>query len=201
MSFAKISVKDNIIVSFDFVKKKFGENNYLTFYNNLIILCSQYSNGSICLTKMSDHEKYKKLWRTRRTQSVIETQSMALNALLKAEKCASVLQSEFNARRVFLIGSLADGFFKASSDIDLVVEGLDDHFYFKALCRLHQVAEDFEVDLIPFEDYKYQDEVLQGGILFDETSGKWKNNPADRYYRERPENIILIADEIDNAMS
>jgi predicted nucleotidyltransferase len=131
---------------------------------------------------MSDHEKYKKLWRVRKAQSFVETQTTALKALFKAEKCASILKSEFKARRVFLIGSLADGFFKASSDIDLVVEGLDDHFYFKALCKLHQIAEDFDVDLIPFEDYKYQDEILQGGILFDEASGKWENNPADRYY-------------------
>ena len=79
---------------------------------------------------MSDHDKYKKLWRARRAQTSVETQTAALNALLKAEKCASVLKSEYNVRRVFLIGSLADGFFKASSDIDLVVEGLDDHFHF-----------------------------------------------------------------------
>jgi predicted nucleotidyltransferase len=107
--------------------------------------------------------------------------SIALKAITLAEQCAAILQQDFGAQKVYLFGSLAEGYFRRNSDIDLVVEGLDPRYYYKALCRIYQIVENFDVDLIPFEDYKYKDTVLEQGILFDERTKKWKNHPPNFY--------------------
>ena len=128
---------------------------------------------------MSKYDKYKQAWHARMSQSAVETKQLAQTAEIVAEKCADILLHDFGAQKVFLFGSLAEGYFRKNSDIDLVVEGLEKKKYFKALCKIAQVAKNFDVDLIPFEDYKYKESVLEQGILFDEDRKKWKNRPAD----------------------
>lgn len=79
--------------------------------------------------------------------------------------CANTLVKDYNAAHVFLIGSLAEDCFRINSDIDLIVEGLAPHLYFKALSQISRLAGDFDIDLIPWESYKYKDEVLEKGKL------------------------------------
>lgn len=128
------------------------------------------------------YEKYQKAWQRRTTESILQIKKLAHNAEKVAEKCAIVLHKDFGVRRVYLFGSLAEGYFRKSSDIDLVVEGLDGHYYFKALCKIGQVSKDFNVDLIPFEDYNDKELVLEKGILFDEQKQKWQIHPPDLHY-------------------
>ena len=55
-------------------------------------------------------------------------------AYIAARKCAHILYDKYRVRRVSLIGSLANPeAFHDRSDIDLAVEGLSPHLYFKAL--------------------------------------------------------------------
>jgi len=70
--------------------------------------------------------------------------------------------------KVYLFGSLRDpNTFHEKSDIDLVVEGLPPHLYFKALAELwRQLPPGIELDLIPFEDAdpELRELVLKEGV-------------------------------------
>jgi predicted nucleotidyltransferase len=76
---------------------------------------------------------------------------------------------EFGAKRVYLFGSLAEDLFRGTSDIDLVVEGLATDVYFKALSRISCLSREFQIDLIPLEEYKYKQELCEKGILLYES--------------------------------
>lgn len=70
-----------------------------------------------------------------------------------AYNCAGILKEKYNAKRVFLIGSLVHGFIHEKSDIDLVVEGLAPELYMKALTELWDILPaGVELNLIPYED-------------------------------------------------
>ncbi len=70
-----------------------------------------------------------------------------------AERCAFVLRDKYNAKRAFLIGSLAKGLIHERSDIDIVVEGLAPDLYMKALTELWDILPaGVDLNLIPFED-------------------------------------------------
>ena len=73
-----------------------------------------------------------------------------------AFKCASLLKSEFNVKKVFLIGSLTkDRIIDEKSDIDLAVKGLKDEDYFPALGKLYEMVDKrSEIDLITMESAK-----------------------------------------------
>ncbi|MBM3234813.1 nucleotidyltransferase domain-containing protein [Candidatus Poribacteria bacterium] len=81
---------------------------------------------------------------------------------------------KFNVRRVYLFGSLAEGFFHEDSDIDLAVEGLEPHLYFKALANLHEVSGGFKVDLVPLEVTPYKDIIVKKGERLYEAKGNSK---------------------------
>lgn len=74
-----------------------------------------------------------------------------LKALTK--RSVEVLKNKYNVKRVFLIGSLVNGFIHEKSDIDLVVENLSPDLYIKALTELWDLLPaGVELNLIPFED-------------------------------------------------
>ena len=87
-----------------------------------------------------------------------------------AKECAEILMEKYQARRVFLIGSLVKGYFHDRSDIDLVVEGLRPEVYIKALTDLYdRLPAGVELNLIPFEDaFESLKErtVLEGELLY-----------------------------------
>ncbi len=72
-------------------------------------------------------------------------------AYIAARKCAHILYDKYRVHRVYLIGSLANPEdFHERSDIDLAVEGLPSHLYFKALAELwRELLAGLELDLIP----------------------------------------------------
>ena len=70
-----------------------------------------------------------------------------------AEKCVWILKNKYKVKKVFLIGSLEEGYIHERSDIDLVVEGLSPDLYIKSLTELWDVLPSgLELNLIPFED-------------------------------------------------
>ena len=128
---------------------------------------------------MKKFNRYISAWHQRKEENQNRTIASAEKAQLIAKECAVTLHEDFSVRRVFLFGSLAEGFFKMNSDIDLVVEGLSNRDYFKALCKVHHIADGFDVDILPLEDYPYKNEVFKKGILFDDKRKKWRNYPPD----------------------
>ena len=89
-------------------------------------------------------------------------------ATAAADRCAHLLYEKYGVHRVYLIGSLTDPeAFHDKSDIDLVVEGLPAHLYFKALAELwRELPAGLELDLIPFEDAdsELRKRVLEEGV-------------------------------------
>ena len=71
---------------------------------------------------------------------------------LLAEKATEILKNDFHVKRVFLIGSLAQGYIHERSDIDIVVEGLAPGLYIKALTHIYDIlTPGVELNLIPYE--------------------------------------------------
>lgn len=117
---------------------------------------------------MADISAYIEAWRRRAESSKVADKRRAHKAYKIAQRCAKVLVDKFGARRVYLFGSLAEDVFRRSSDIDLVVEGLDPAIFFKAYAEISRLAGKFNVDLIPFEAYKYRAEIFEKGkLLYD----------------------------------
>jgi len=112
---------------------------------------------------------YIKAWRKRAKSSRDADNRRAQEAYEAARRCAETLVDKFGARRVYLFGSLAEGMFKRASDIDLVVEGLNPVLFFKAYVEISDLAGKFNVDLIPFEAYKYKSEIFEKGKLLYES--------------------------------
>ena len=80
-----------------------------------------------------EYEAYIESWRARVKKRKDREKQLSKMAKERAKECAKFLAEKFNVREVYLFGSLAEGFFHEGSDIDLAVEGLGPHLYFKAL--------------------------------------------------------------------
>ena len=74
-------------------------------------------------------------------------------AIEKARRVAKILKEKYEVRKVILFGSLIwrPDFLWRGTDIDLIVEGLDDDRYFEALAEISGISHPFQVDLVPFE--------------------------------------------------
>jgi uncharacterized protein len=70
-------------------------------------------------------------------------------AWLVAAQAADVLKKQFGAERVVAFGSLVDnGRFRADSDIDLAVYGIEPTLYLKAWHVVDELAPDIDIDLV-----------------------------------------------------
>lgn len=112
---------------------------------------------------MLEMRPYLEAYRRHIREARVSARQRAEQAREAALGCAQKLVEEFGATRVYLFGSLAEGRFRLASDIDLAVEGLAPEKFFKASAAISRFAGDFDVDLIPFETYKYQAEILEKG--------------------------------------
>ena len=93
-------------------------------------------------------------WRRRLSTDKARRNIRAQEAVSAAQECAHLLYENYGVRKVYLFGSLNEPErFHDRSDIDLVVDGLPPHLYFKALAELWRLLPPgMELDLIPFED-------------------------------------------------
>jgi uncharacterized protein len=92
----------------------------------------------------------------------------ARNALKKA---VDILIKKYRVRKIILIGSLVDKTrFGFHSDIDLCVEGLPDKRYFEATGEMLLKADEFDIDIIPFESLTpdKRELVEKGEILYEQ---------------------------------
>jgi len=103
---------------------------------------------------MGKYDSYIEGWRARMAQEHVEQQKRMTEIRKAVDKCADLLARQFGVQRVYLFGSLVEeSLIHARSDIDLAVEGLPSHVYFKALSALWDLLPPgVELDLVPLED-------------------------------------------------
>ena len=99
---------------------------------------------------LNDYSKYWKNKFKKRKEGLQERKKM-LNDF--AKKCSDLLKKKYNVKEVYLIGSLIRNYkIHEKSDIDLVVVGLSDKYYFSALNDLYRlVPKGIDIDLITKE--------------------------------------------------
>lgn len=90
---------------------------------------------------------------------------LAAQARADAEQIAAMLRSRFGAQRVLLFGSLVQGRFDATSDLDLAVADLSPDDFFPAVAQAGKLS-DFPIDLKPLEALAphFLEEVLRTGV-------------------------------------
>jgi uncharacterized protein len=106
---------------------------------------------------------------TASTISALRSQRF-LQARAALKKAVDVLVNNYNVSKIMLIGSLLDRKrFGFHSDIDLCVEGLPDNLYFKAVGELLLTADEFEIDIIPFENLPpdMKELMRQGELIYE----------------------------------
>ena len=98
-------------------------------------------------------ESYVQAWRRRRAEADAEQARLTEEARALVPRLAAFLKSKYGVRRVFLHGSLAEGFFHRGSDIDLAAEGLPPGAaLYRAAADLDELARPFRVDLVALEE-------------------------------------------------
>ncbi len=73
------------------------------------------------------------------------------DAIIEAERLASLLRNKFDFEAIYLFGSVLTGRFRVGSDIDMVIKGMKIEDFFKAYACIIKEAR-YRVDLKPFED-------------------------------------------------
>ena len=93
--------------------------------------------------------EYDSLWRAREKDQKRKGNS----AIKKARSITKFLKEKYQAKEVFLFGSLIwrPDFIWTGTDIDLMVKGLKCERYFEILADVLTIAHPFHIDLIPFE--------------------------------------------------
>jgi len=104
--------------------------------------------------KSQAYSRYREAWARRDEEAARRREGRRREALASARRCSEILIKQFNARRVYVFGSVLDPTrFNEASDIDLAVEGLPpDRTYWRALADLWpELPVGMKVDLIPVE--------------------------------------------------
>ena len=114
------------------------------------------------------YASYIAAWRKRLQEQREKDKKRMQEARQRAVACAHLLTHEFGAKSVYLFGSLAEGRFHAHSDIDLAVEDIAPHLYFKALAKLHRISGGFAIDLVPLEEHTSKEAILKEGERLDD---------------------------------
>ncbi len=99
-----------------------------------------------------EKQKFVKGWKNRQKVKETSLQSKHSMALEKAQQIGKMIKEKYHAQRVFLFGSLVNGYYWEHSDIDLAVSGFDDVCYLDAFWDATQLASPFDLDLVILED-------------------------------------------------
>lgn len=112
-------------------------------------------------------------WERRFAKDQERRRARLAQARQAAKACAHHLYEVYDVTRVYLLGSaVEETSFHEGSDLDLAVEGLVAHRYFRALADLwRRLPSDMELDLIPLEDAhpELQELVVREGVLLNES--------------------------------
>ena len=100
--------------------------------------------------KKGELEYYRKSWKSKRNRKMVELENRRKKAKELAGKCGEMLKEKYGVDSVYLVGSTVfSDKIHSRSDIDLLVEGLADESYFKALRDCWNcLPPDFKLDII-----------------------------------------------------
>jgi predicted nucleotidyltransferase len=98
-----------------------------------------------------DLHTYVEGWRRREREREASLHDRAARARQALPTVVALLVERFGARRVVLFGSLADGRFTESSDIDLAVEGLGDRAAEAWWEAQRLIGPRYSLDVVPIE--------------------------------------------------
>lgn len=88
---------------------------------------------------------------TQRDEARIQKlQKRRSQGMVVAQQAAQILK-QWGATRVILFGSILTEYFHETSDIDLAVQDLPEHVYFRSIARLQDIS-DFAVDLVEIQN-------------------------------------------------
>ncbi len=102
------------------------------------------------------------------------------------KRLVNILIKKYHVTRVILIGSLTDKQrFGFHSDVDLCVEGLQDKLYFNAVGELLLEADEFDIDIIPFEDAspKMKERIEKGTVLYEKRRASLEKGKSRTTFR------------------
>ena len=124
---------------------------------------------------MEQIQEYKRYWTKKKLKEQNSLTEKKQKMIEMAQKTALLLAQKYHIKKVYLIGSLVgSSTFDENSDIDLVVQGLPDENYFRALGDLYKILtpdlKDVQIDLIPYEDAEgslIHHTIQNGEILFE----------------------------------
>lgn len=114
--------------------------------------------------------KFAAQWKERREAQHVRFQALAAEARRELEMIVQVLSQQYGVERVILFGSLAKGRFAPWSDVDVVVEGLDNADFYEAMAAVNRLTPRW-VDLKPLEDLEpfFRERVMkEGEVIFPE---------------------------------
>lgn len=85
----------------------------------------------------------------------------------KVELLARELSRIFSIHRIYLFGSLTDGYFRSHSDIDIAIEGLDVQYHLKAFTVAEEIVRPFRLDMVVLEEATpyFQNKVRKRGVV------------------------------------
>ncbi len=110
---------------------------------------------------------YRQTMKAREATAVAQLDKQYDHAWELAQQLATILYNEFNAKHVYLFGSLTNREqFHNHSDIDLAAWGIDEARYLTAVAAVTRQQATFLVDLVRLEEAneRLQTEVRQHGI-------------------------------------
>lgn len=116
---------------------------------------------------LAEIEHYRDILKNRQNTLDEETRLSWEKARSAAARAAHLLKNSFNASRVVLFGSVVHPeLFHDRSDIDLVVWGIDERDYYRAVGALQAVDPQFSIDLILFDEVsaRLQETILREGV-------------------------------------
>ena len=104
--------------------------------------------------KQEKLDSYKEYWKKRRKEEATSLKGRRREVKELAGECSDLLKDKYQVSSVYLVGSAAFSTrFHSESDIDLLVKGLPDREYFRALKECWDLLPaGFELDLIPWEN-------------------------------------------------
>ena len=93
--------------------------------------------------------------------------SLESDALTTAKEIARFLKTKHGATRVVLFGSLAEGFFKDRSDIDIYFEGIPSNRIFAAVGHCLELFRKANIDFQPasFREAAFRLRMLNEGVV------------------------------------
>ena len=114
------------------------------------------------------------MWRQRKIYGLLRARKLSLisadgikQVLDLVRRIALILKQKYHAKTVWVFGSLVNGAFSKSSDIDIAVKGVPASVFYRAYADVTVRAGERNVDLVDIDDCspEFREAILRDGKL------------------------------------